>query len=92
MLVHCSDGWDRTAQVCATAQLLLDPHYRTIEGFAVLVEKEWCAFGHKFRDRCGHGSAAHHSERSPVFVQWLDVVWQLLEQHPVAFEFSEVLQ
>lgn len=27
-LVHCSDGWDRTSQVCALAQLLLDPYYR----------------------------------------------------------------
>ena len=27
-LVHCSDGWDRTSQVCALAQLLLDPYFR----------------------------------------------------------------
>jgi hypothetical protein len=24
-LVHCSDGWDRTAQISALSQLLLDP-------------------------------------------------------------------
>ncbi len=45
VLVHCSDGWDRTSQLCALAQIILDPYYRTIEGFSVLVEKEWLAFG-----------------------------------------------
>lgn len=49
IVVHCSDGWDRTSQLCALAQLLIDPYYRTIEGFAVLVEKDWRHFGHKFR-------------------------------------------
>jgi len=28
VLVHCSDGWDRTSQLCALAQILLDPFYR----------------------------------------------------------------
>lgn len=37
VLVHCSDGWDRTAQTCALAQLLLDPYYRTIQGFQVVL-------------------------------------------------------
>ncbi|KAJ3023671.1 hypothetical protein HKX48_001895 [Thoreauomyces humboldtii] len=54
VLVHCSDGWDRTAQLCSLAEICLDPYYRTIEGLAVLIEKEWVSFGHKFRDRCGH--------------------------------------
>ena len=37
VVVHCSDGWDRTSQVCFLSQLLLDPHFRTIEGFQKLV-------------------------------------------------------
>jgi hypothetical protein len=31
VLIHCSDGWDRTAQISSLAQLLLDPFYRTIQ-------------------------------------------------------------
>ncbi|RDX46872.1 phosphatases II [Lentinus brumalis] len=57
VLIHCSDGWDRTAQLSSLAQLCLDPYYRTQKGFAVLVEKDWLAFGHKFLDRCGHLSS-----------------------------------
>ena len=29
VVCHCSSGWDRTSQLCALSQLLLDPHYRT---------------------------------------------------------------
>ena len=31
ILIHCSDGWDRTTQVVALAELMLDPYYRTIK-------------------------------------------------------------
>ena len=89
-LVHCSDGWDRTAQICATAQLLLDPYYRTLEGFAVLVEKDWTGFGHKFQQRCGHGEdAPQDEERSPIFLQWIEVCAIVLRQFPSAFQFNE---
>jgi len=40
VLVHCSDGWDRTAQTCSLASIMLDPYYRTIEGFQVTVSAD----------------------------------------------------
>ncbi|KAF8211986.1 protein-tyrosine phosphatase-like protein [Mycena galopus ATCC 62051] len=57
VLIHCSDGWDRTSQLAALAELCLDPFYRTIRGFEILIEKDWLSFGHKFMDRCGHLSS-----------------------------------
>ncbi|KAM7348864.1 uncharacterized protein ACRADG_008032 isoform 2-T8 [Cochliomyia hominivorax] len=89
VLVHCSDGWDRTPQIVATAQLCLDPYYRTVEGFRVLVEREWLSYGHKFADRCGHGPGSDElNERCPVFLQWLDLVHQIHKQFSCSFEFS----
>ncbi|EDW28228.1 GL19086 [Drosophila persimilis] len=38
VVVHCSDGWDRTAQLTALSMLLLDPHYRTVRGFECVAE------------------------------------------------------
>ncbi|XP_074910382.1 phosphatidylinositol-3,5-bisphosphate 3-phosphatase MTMR8 isoform X2 [Buteo buteo] len=88
VLVHCSDGWDRTAQVCSLASLLLDPFYRTFKGFMVLIEKEWIAMGHKFSHRCGHLDG-DPKEVSPVFTQFIECVWQLMQQFPCTFEFNE---
>ena len=93
-LVHCSDGWDRTAQLCALAQLCMDPYFRTLEGFAILIEKDWLSFGHQFARRHGHGKniRAHDDEqRSPIFMHFLDAVWQILQQYPCSFEFNERL-
>ncbi|CDU24372.1 related to YMR1-Phosphatidylinositol 3-phosphate phosphatase [Sporisorium scitamineum] len=53
VLIHCSDGWDRTSQLAAIAQICLDPYFRTFDGLAVLIEKDWLSFGHKFTDRSG---------------------------------------
>ncbi|OCK74291.1 protein phosphatase [Lepidopterella palustris CBS 459.81] len=57
VLIHCSDGWDRTSQLSALSQICLDPYYRTLEGFIVLIEKDWLSFGHMFRLRSGYLSS-----------------------------------
>ncbi|KAM7397816.1 hypothetical protein PAMA_005916 [Pampus argenteus] len=90
VVVHCSDGWDRTGQLTSLAMLMLDSYYRTIRGFEVLLEKEWLSFGHRFQLRIGHGDKNHtDADRSPVFIQFIDCVWQLTRQFPAAFEFNE---
>ena len=149
VLIHCSDGWDRTAQLSCLAQVCLDPYFRTIQGLYVLIEKEWCHFGHKFKDRCGHlsrESFANESsssnsvksklqtagknvkeslskflstnptstsfgnqlnslssseistvnnlapkEVSPIFVQFLDALYQIIRQFPNRFEYNDKL-
>ncbi|KAK3837612.1 MAG: protein-tyrosine phosphatase-like protein [Linnemannia elongata] len=60
VLVHCTDGWDRTTQLVSLAQILLDPYYRTINGLRVLIEKEWLSCGHPFHSRT-------ETKGSPVF-------------------------
>lgn len=100
VILHCSHGWDRTSQVAVLTQLLLDPYYRTCKGFACLVEKDFMSFGHPLHIRCAHGEGRSqdtsnaptpsHDEGqvSPIFVQFLDAAYQLVNQYPEAFEFN----
>ncbi|XP_071086998.1 phosphatidylinositol-3,5-bisphosphate 3-phosphatase MTMR6-like isoform X1 [Haliotis cracherodii] len=89
VLIHCSDGWDRTAQTSSLASLMLDPYYRTIQGYQALIEKEWLSFGHKFTDRCGFLDTVEAKEVSPIFTQFLEGTWQMTQQFPCAFQFNE---
>jgi len=104
VVLHCSHGWDRTSQVAGIAELLIDPYYRTREGFSCLVEKDFMAFGHPFHTRCAHGegrgdsgpsaskdsstSSTNEGQISPIFIQFLDCVYQLVNQYPEMFEFN----
>ena len=92
LLVHCSDGWDRTAQVCALAQVLLDPHYRTLSGLPTLLDKELIAFGHPCKERLGYtpaGPLGH--EWSPIIMQLLDALSQVARGRMQTPELTHVL-
>ncbi|KAL7712020.1 Myotubularin [Entamoeba marina] len=56
MLIHCRNGWDTTCSLCSLIMLMVDPFYRTVEGFLVLIEHQWLAMGHKFPLRTGVGA------------------------------------
>lgn len=88
VLVHCSDGWDRTAQITSLTQLMIDPYYRTMEGFEVLIEKDWVSYGHQFRLRHALKNKDVKDQKAPIFLQFLDCVHQLFNQFPYAFEFN----
>lgn len=88
-MVHCSDGWDRTSQLTSIVQIILDPYYRTLEGFCVLIEKEWLSFGHQFPIRNGlYNENYWENNYSPIFIQWLDCISQLIQQNPSKFQFN----
>ncbi|TGZ55039.1 hypothetical protein CRM22_010521 [Opisthorchis felineus] len=87
--VCLEDGMDAVTQTVCLAQVMLDPHYRTLSGFWSLVEKEWILFGHRFNQRLHQTATTKSDQISPVFLQFLDAVHQLARQFPVSFEFND---
>lgn len=79
---------DLSCVVASLVQLMLDPHFRTLSGFQGLVQKEWVMAGHRFLDRCNHLKRSD-KEECPLFLLFLDCVWQIMNQYPAAFEFTE---
>jgi len=88
VLVAYDDGVDRTAQIVSLVQLLADPYYRTLNGFQVLIQKEWLSIRHPFFSR-NLSRGINDDDLSPIFLQFLDCVWQLTRQFPLVFEFNE---
>lgn len=84
-----NDGRDMCCIISSLTQLLLDPYFRTINGFQTLIQKEWITLGHPFSDRLGHVINSDTTEQSPLFLLFLDCTWQLLQQFPCEFEFTE---
>eukprot|EP01133_Synstelium_polycarpum_P001517 gene1517-1772_t len=96
VLIQHRDEADTDAQLASIAQILLDPHYRTLDGFRTLIEKEWLCHGHPFARRTGHdiirkpnGPASDPDAFAPIFLQFVFIVWQLWKEFPTSFQFNE---
>jgi Leucine-rich repeat (LRR) protein/GTPase SAR1 family protein len=92
VLLHHSVSCDLDYCVSSLAQLILDGYYRTITGFAVLIEKDWVSYGYAFTHKIGHARETDEfGEQSPSFQIFMECVWQLLLQYPMHFQFNEDL-
>ena len=71
MLVALEQGSDLTSVLVTLAQVLLDPHYRTFDGFQKLVHREFLSFGHRFSH---NGITEQNQTPLPVFLLFLSLV------------------
>lgn len=54
-----------------------------------MICKDWLSFGYRFQLRTGHGDPSYGNDMlSPVFILWLDCMWQLMHQFPRMFAFT----
>lgn len=97
VIVHGLHGRDFTILIASLVQIMLDPYFRTVIGFQALIQKDWVTKGHPFAKRLGHlkpekeesTSNAFYDGESPLFLLFLDCVFQMVRQTPMKFEFTE---
>lgn len=74
------DTESRGAQISAIVQLLMNPFYRTFEGFPHLIEKEFLHFG------CPKSAKKEREEdKSIILIQFFDCVFQFTHLYPLSF-------
>lgn len=60
-----------------------------------MIEKQWLHFGFPFLQRMGHCTPppkkTSADQTSPIWFLFIDIVWQLWRQFPIAFQFNEEL-
>ncbi|KAL2084410.1 hypothetical protein ACEWY4_019928 [Coilia grayii] len=78
---------DMNCVVSSLVQVMCDPHCRTVAGFQALIQKEWIMAGHRFLSRINYHRDSD-KEEAPLFLLFLDCVWQLWAQFPSRFQLS----
>ncbi|CAF0789872.1 unnamed protein product [Brachionus calyciflorus] len=95
------DHMDISCVLTSLTKICLNPKYRTITGLENLLQKDWFLAGHLFYKRLNEiddkkkGVLDEEKDNkkisgiSPVFLFFLDCLFQLLTQYPSEFEFNE---
>uniref|UniRef100_A0A8C9VAE3 Myotubularin related protein 11 n=1 Tax=Scleropages formosus TaxID=113540 RepID=A0A8C9VAE3_SCLFO len=78
---------DMNCVVSSLVQVMSDPYCRTMLGFQGLIQKEWVMAGHRFLSRANYHRDSD-KEEGPIFLLFLDCVWQLWAQRPSRFQFT----
>ncbi|GMT29128.1 hypothetical protein PFISCL1PPCAC_20425, partial [Pristionchus fissidentatus] len=85
VLLQEGEGRDVAAVVSSIVQVCLDKQSRKMEGLQRLIEKEWISLGHPFSRRL---LSVEGSPFCPVFLVFLDALYQLVEMYPTQFEYT----
>ena len=86
VMVKCPTGYDQSLLLAALAQIIIQPSFRTFEGFKDLVMRMFVFAGHPFATRLGERPS--EKGRIPIFLKFLDSVGQLINANVSHFEFN----
>jgi len=94
VLIHCPTGEGASVAISSLSQIMLDPYYRTLDGFKALINKEWHYFNHDFiTNNALYRKLGDDSPPllTPFFIIFMDLVHQIQRQNPTKFEFTSKL-
>jgi len=73
--------------VASIVEILLEPDFRTRQGLEQLIENNWVSLGYPFSVNHQLSSPKTENNVVPIFLLFLDCVFQLTEQFPSQFDF-----
>ena len=76
---------DYSAVISSLINIFINPKNRTIEGLLETIHREFVLKGHSFKSRLNR----ENYEIAPIFLGFLDAVYQLSVFNPDKFEFNE---